>query len=136
MGYKILSREKQGRKLLGCIVALDNGTEAFIADRPNRDHIYMGGHAIGFREAEKQGKLEWAMNEDLLFKLRDQDVKFVIIDSGYYAKRFITTTAKFLDPTLSKRFRHRHKTTGEALDFQRSLGFQHFESKKVLVTKL
>lgn len=136
MGYKILSREKQGRKLLGSIVALDDGTEAFIADRPNRDHIYMGGHSITFTDAEKQGKLEWAINEDLLFKLRDQNVPYIIIDSGYYAKRFITKTVNFLDVTKSKRFRHRHKTTGEALDYQRSLNFEYFEAKKVLVTKL
>lgn len=136
MGYKILSREKAGRKLLGLIVALDDGTEAFIADRPNRDHIYMGGHPISFSDAEKTGKLEWAINEELLFKLRDQDVKYVIFDSGYYAKRYIALTASFLDSRIANRFRHRHKTTGEPLDYQRSLNFSYFAQKKVKVTKL
>lgn len=135
MGYKILKTIKLGRKVLGHIKQLDNGDEAFVSVRANRDHIYMGGKPIAFADAEKEGKLEWAINEKEMMKMAVDDVKFVIIESGYYSKIFITHLANFLDLSVAKRFRH-YDSAGNPLDYQRSLSFSHFATKVLKVSKL
>ena len=136
MGYKILKTVKLGKKKLGNIVQLGGGEEAFVSVRANRDHIYMGGHPINFLDAEREGKLEWAVNEAEIIKMRDDGVKYVIIESTYYGKLFMVKLAKFLDSTVASRFRHYDKKTGDPLDYQRSLNFCHFGTKKKLITKL
>lgn len=135
MGYKILKTVKLGKKVLGHIKRLDSGDEAFVSVRKNRDHIYMGGNPIAFTDAEKEGKLEWAINEKEMLKMATDGVKFVIIESGYYSQIFVTHLANFSNLTIAKRFRH-YDSLGNPLDYQRSLGFRHFITKKVKVSKL
>lgn len=135
MAYKILRTVKLGKKVLGHIVSLGDSKEAFLTMRKNRDHIYMGGNPIAFSDAEKEGKLEWAINEKEMLKMTADDVKFVIIESGYYSKIFVTHLANFLDLRIAKRFRH-YDSAGAPLDYQRSLNFCHFNTKILKVTKL
>ena len=136
MAYKILRTIKLGKKVLGWVVAMTNGEEAFLTKRKSRDHIYMGGHPISFSDAEKEGKLEWAVNEEKTMQMIGDGVKYVIIESDYYAKQYIGLLEWFLDSSISKRFRHYDKATGSPLDYQRSLNFSKFKTMKVLVTKL
>lgn len=137
MGYKILNKIKLGRKTLGNTVELNiSKKKVFIADRDNQDHIYRGGLKISFEEAKREEKLEWAVNEAELIKMRDDGIEFVAIQSNYCAKRFVTRIGSFFDPTMARRFRHYDREGRTAMDFQLGLNFKHFRTATIYVTKL
>lgn len=87
---------KRGRRLLGEIVTLPSGVKVFHAKRKVSDIIRNGEPSIA--EAVRKNLASWALEDEMLLRLRVEKVAFVLIDCKDIGDRFTVSFGAFLDP--------------------------------------
>lgn len=118
------------RILYGHILTLDTTQKIYLAQRKNRE-IFRGGKA-SISGAMSEELAAWAIDEDLLVKLRVKGVFFVgvrVIDTG---DLYLTRLRTFTDPKTSKL--RDYTGVGRGGSRQRYVVFKHFALKKAVAT--
>jgi hypothetical protein len=91
---------KVGRRLCGLIFKLSDGSEIYLAHRRVAD-IYRGGERTIADAIQKQLAC-WAIEENLLVRMRGQGMKFAGVLVGDTGDRYIAPIEFFFDHTKAK----------------------------------
>jgi hypothetical protein len=115
--------------LYGWILEMDDGKKVYLARRRWNQVFRSGKASISGAIADETAS--WAIDEDLLIKLRTKGVEFVgvkVIDKG---EIYLTRLKTFFTPKTSKL--RDYTGVGKGGSRQRYVPFKHFTLKKSLV---
>lgn len=116
-------------RLYGWLRTLDDGTKVYMARRKHREIFRSGKSSIS--GAMKEEIAAWAIDEDLLVRLRARGVQYVgveVVDTG---ESYLTGIKTWFDRTTSKL--KDYTGVGRGGSRQRYVPLQHFTHNKALV---
>lgn len=92
--------ETKGKRKYGGWYRLPTGSEVYMAWRNERDIFRAGKPTTS--EALREGVACWALDEELLLKLRSKGIRFVGVWLKDTDDRYLTTVETFFDRTKAK----------------------------------
>jgi hypothetical protein len=121
---------RQGRRLLGHLCTLDDGSVIYLAKRKHAQ-IFRSGH-MSISSAMTEGEASWALDERTLYALRARGIKVVGVRVTDTKDLYLAELKDFFDHT--KAVARDYTGFGKGGARQRYLKLQHFTFTRGSVT--